>query len=541
MNSNETARVETTSHMHRGSFTELDSLPVLEPQPDSIDSLNVITALDPQLSAAQQTINELLNSSGTSDAADALSYFDDPEMSQLCSQIDYRWSMQPNESNKEQALDRFIDESLREIEHSIHSSNHEERDATLTNGHQDFSELPLTGAILIARARLGSLRLDDLPLSSHKSELFGTGNSDCRTQSARNQSIELQINCNGSSASSVSSSTATLFSRSSITSSSGLTKANQSQTSQSNCGSPSNRSITSIADQSIATNRLHGSVELKAEIISAKIVESFSGSYSNRRFVSYTLLFKRSRGLENTPCILERRYTDFARLYRESCLIRPEYRSIDFPRKQLLGNFRLEVIAARSRQLVQFLHLILSDDSIVNSDAFASFAFDRELIDCNRLMRSNAFEDALSTLENAYCMHKLIILRLGGVYRLRRFDVLFVTCCAIVACLHASDQPIRALEYIDRSFDLCDTHCELFACELIIPLLLLAIQLQSIIGRDYSTLNRQLVHLHQNGVRYNRPETLIDLLLLPSSSYLRVHGALYRYLFIEHPMDQYRS
>jgi hypothetical protein len=520
--------------------------------PDS--ALSLFTTPDQQLTSVQQTIDELLNSSGTSDAADALSYFEDPELTQLCSQLDCRWSIQPGDTN-EQALDRFIDESLQDIEQSnLNQSN------TYESMHNDRSldaiEVP-TAAILIARARLGSLRLDGSQLSSHKSELFANAptqfneesnqsNSSSRSESFKSACSDVKSGRSGSSSSAASSSVASSASSSSTSSnhsiptcaSQSAIKPNKSQTSQFNCRSNSSSSIVSAAsNQSIDFLSSPIRVELQVEIISAKIVESLSNSYSSSRYVAYTLLFKRCRRLENTPCLLERRYTDFARLYREACKLRPEYRSVDFPRKQLLGNFRIEVIATRSRQLANFLTAILSDDLILNSDAFSAFAFDRELIECNRLMRSDALDDALSMLENAYSLHKLIILRLGGVRRLRRFDVLFVTCCAIVTCLHSLDLPTRATEYLDRSFDLCDTRCELFACELIVPLLLLAIQLHSNLARDYSALNRQLMHLHQNGVQYSRPESLMDLLLLSTTSYLRVHGALYRFLFIEHPID----
>ncbi|KAM7283172.1 sorting nexin-21 isoform X1 [Ixodes scapularis] len=249
-----------------------------------------------------------------------------------------------------------------------------------------------------------------------------------------------------------------------------------------------------------------GPQQVVFEIVSAKTVVE-----GRKKFVCYTVLVKKSPGLERLPGVLERRYSDFLALFvglrrrHPSCPLR----DFPFPRKALLGNFTAEVITERSLAFRRLLARVHATPELRRSTEFADFTWGREVRRAHRLMAAGQFEDAAVLLENAYSVQEKI---LGDGDR----DT-FVTLAILTACLNAVDNVAEAQKYAEIALGKRVVQSwgggERERSELEVPLLVLAIRLWWAVGKEKRDLEARLKEVKDSGFNVDALPTLLELVL----------------------------
>lgn len=237
------------------------------------------------------------------------------------------------------------------------------------------------------------------------------------------------------------------------------------------------------------------------EVVSARTVNNI-----RKKYVAYTLLVKRSPGLDRFPAIIERRYSDFLELFLNlKKHYPPELQSVNyFPKKTVLGNFKPEVITSRSRAFEQFLYHIYDVDKTRLSEELAEFFYNREVRDAHGCMRCGKFEDAIPLLENAYFLQEKVL----GDSHLTTLSTL----CEVIATHNAIDNMSEAHKFAEVAL------CQFVAghqekCELYPPLLQLSVRLCWALGKDKRDLEQRLQSLSQSGTRVEKLPTLLDVVM----------------------------
>lgn len=103
---------------------------------------------------------------------------------------------------------------------------------------------------------------------------------------------------------------------------------------------------------------------------------------SSKKYVVYDITCKQdtSSAHDPNPVTIERRYTDFLKLYESLKKSHPQLMvSVDFPKKKIIGNFTSELISQRALAFEIFLDYILGVDDLKQTEAFLSFIQDEEL------------------------------------------------------------------------------------------------------------------------------------------------------------------
>ncbi|GBN36598.1 Sorting nexin-21 [Araneus ventricosus] len=234
------------------------------------------------------------------------------------------------------------------------------------------------------------------------------------------------------------------------------------------------------------------------EIVSAK-----TNSDSKKKFVSYTVLIKRSPGLETQPGVLERRYSDFLSLYQTLKKLYPMLlNSFPFPKKAILGNFTADIIAERSVAFQHFLAYAYSVKELRQSAELAEFLYNREIQEAHAMMKLAQFEDSAVLLENVYFIQEKILDE-------GHFST-YYTLCVLVACLNAVDNVAEAQKYAEIALSFAPDHERNV---LTVPLLVLAVRLWWAVGKDKKVLERRLQELKQSGTNTDKQPTLLELVL----------------------------
>lgn len=248
-----------------------------------------------------------------------------------------------------------------------------------------------------------------------------------------------------------------------------------------------------------------GPQQVVFEIVSAKTVVE-----GRKKFVCYTVLVKKSPGLERLPGVLERRYSDFLSLFaglRRRYTSCSQLRDFPFPRKALLGNFTAEVITERSVAFRRLLTRIHGSPELRRSPEFTEFTWGREVCRAHRLMAAGQFEDAAVLLENAYSVQEKV---LGDGDR----DT-FVTLAILTACLNAVDNVSEAQRYAELALGkrVCQPWAGQEWGELEVPLLVLAIRLWWAVGKEKRDLEARLKEVRDSGINVDALPTLLELVL----------------------------
>lgn len=158
------------------------------------------------------------------------------------------------------------------------------------------------------------------------------------------------------------------------------------------------------------------------KIVSSRTVEQAGG----KKFVTYGVQIISQTDTE--PVVIERRYTDFLQLYLNLCRDNPKL-AFAFPKKVLLGNFSIKVIAARQESFKSFLTLISTNEKLKESAEMKQFLIGAEEREALKLMRLECFNLAKPLLIKMFTV-------LNKVYT-ERNPVVLTTLCRLAACCSA--------------------------------------------------------------------------------------------------------
>ncbi|XP_076063108.1 sorting nexin 21 [Oratosquilla oratoria] len=235
--------------------------------------------------------------------------------------------------------------------------------------------------------------------------------------------------------------------------------------------------------------------------VSFHVVSARTYSADSEKFVLYRVAVESDGG----PAALERRYSEFLSLYTA---LRKSYTAlmapVVFPRKVLVGNFKTEVIAERSRAFELFLAYIYSRDVLKCSEPFITFLYKRDTQDINRHLLHSEFEEACPILENMYWL-------LAKLHDDRE-QVLRVL-CQLVVCLHAVNNYELAYEYAKLALPRFESRLnDSIGTHLYIPFLHFCTRLWWTLGMDKHDFEKRLEELRKKGRRVDGVPGLLDLL-----------------------------
>ena len=126
---------------------------------------------------------------------------------------------------------------------------------------------------------------------------------------------------------------------------------------------------------------------------------------TTKKFVVYDVIctLDSSTQADKTPAIIERRYTDFLKLYdalrKENALLMA---NVAFPKKKILGNFTSDLISERALAFENFLDYCVSVPALRDSPSFLSFLQDDDVTRAAKLLDERRNESAVPILENCF-------------------------------------------------------------------------------------------------------------------------------------------
>lgn len=231
------------------------------------------------------------------------------------------------------------------------------------------------------------------------------------------------------------------------------------------------------------------------EVISTETVKEGRTS-----FVLYKILLTRSGVVDDTPCVIQRRYSDFEKLHSSLKKHYPTImKQVSFPKKVFSGNFTPETIATRSRSFEQFLGHLYSIDTIRFCNLFKEFFYAQDLGDAYRYLSEESYFKATSLFLKVMPAQEMIVGEFG-------MDV-GATACALTASYMKLDEKEIALKYGLLALRCLKTSEN---SSLYVPLLNTCVHLCWVLGRDKQTLETKLFQLVPKET--NIPE-LLDLIL----------------------------
>lgn len=126
---------------------------------------------------------------------------------------------------------------------------------------------------------------------------------------------------------------------------------------------------------------------------------------SSKKFVVYDLTCRQDTSTkgDTNPTTIERRYSDFLKLYEVLRKENPQLMSnVAFPKKKIIGNFTSDLISERAIAFENFLDYVISVQSLRESESFLNFLQDDELNKACRLLDERRNEIAVPILENCF-------------------------------------------------------------------------------------------------------------------------------------------
>ncbi|GAB1603311.1 sorting nexin-20-like [Argonauta hians] len=242
----------------------------------------------------------------------------------------------------------------------------------------------------------------------------------------------------------------------------------------------------------------YGNSRLSFEVTSADKVKQGRSS-----FVMYTVLISRNSGVDKMPTMIEKRYSDFAKLHHRLKKKMPhKMENIFFPKKLLTGNFTSETIASRSRAFEQYLTHIFSITEIRYSEELANFFYLKELQTAYSLIINNKYSQAVPLMEKYLPIQEKVHCDVHP-------DVM-LTLSAITACYHQLDRAYMAHQYAETALN-CMHNFDIADNSLYVALLQLSIRVCWTLGKDKRSMEAQLQNLRRKGVVTENTGSLMDI------------------------------
>ena len=157
----------------------------------------------------------------------------------------------------------------------------------------------------------------------------------------------------------------------------------------------------------------------------------------------------RTPGLDSDKATIERRYSDFFKLYKELKKSFPEFmETIEFPEKKIYGNLKESVISDRSRLLKNFISKIHENEDIKNSETFKTFFYISSLQQGCKYICGGMFEQAVNFLLNG--------LHLQQKLALDSTSEVIATLCCIVECYMSLTSYDEVVKYSNAALELIE-------------------------------------------------------------------------------------
>ncbi|XP_055857642.1 sorting nexin-20 isoform X3 [Episyrphus balteatus] len=252
-----------------------------------------------------------------------------------------------------------------------------------------------------------------------------------------------------------------------------------------------------------------GSTILRFEIPYARIMPPKTENPNIKRFVVYDLSVRQdSSVIDPNPATIERRYTDFLKLYTNLKKAHPTaFNSIYFPKKVLMGNFSPDLIAERSAAFEVFLDHIVSKAVLRESPHFLHFLQDIELRKACQLLDERRNESAIPLLENCFRL-------LNKIFMDRSKPVLLILCRLVAACTTSPVPHPSADRWAELALRRYETLCDTDLLPLYIPLLQTCSHLWWQRGRDQKLITDRLTDMSKKGININNSPPLMKAIHL---------------------------
>ena len=180
--------------------------------------------------------------------------------------------------------------------------------------------------------------------------------------------------------------------------------------------------------------------KVKFDIVETRIT-------GRRKHVLYTLVVTKTPGVDSDKAIIERRYSEFSKLYKELKKSFPEFmEKIEFPEKRMYGNLKDSLIRERSRLLQEFIQKIHENEDVRNSDIFKTFFYISSLQQGCKYICGGMFEQALNFLLNG--------LHLQQKLALDSTNEVIATLCSIVECYTSLRSHDEVVKYSNAALEL---------------------------------------------------------------------------------------
>jgi tetratricopeptide (TPR) repeat protein len=208
-------------------------------------------------------------------------------------------------------------------------------------------------------------------------------------------------------------------------------------------------------------------------------------------------------GIEKTPGIIEKRYSDFEKFNVKLRQKFPELmENVAFPGKMLMGNFKTETIARRSRAFEQYLNHLMSVNEIRFSIETRKFFYENEMNFANEMLICQNYTDAIALFEKCLPVQEKVM---GSMH-----DDVVRTLCSIVACYQTIGNRERALRYSNTALLCINDNSE---DPYYLPLLHTAIYLHWMLGTEKAHLEAKLGELRTKGISTETNTNLLDTIL----------------------------
>lgn len=147
-------------------------------------------------------------------------------------------------------------------------------------------------------------------------------------------------------------------------------------------------------------------VESQQQGLVFKVISAQISQETETKYVKYILEVRYISGNDNddqSPSIIERRYTQFSNLYNALKKDFPLLISnVEFPKKVLTGNFDGELISRRSIAFAQLLQHICTESKLRTSKAMEIFLQEPELLHAKECLDIKDYNSASVILENSF-------------------------------------------------------------------------------------------------------------------------------------------
>ncbi|XP_055376446.1 sorting nexin-20 [Condylostylus longicornis] len=243
------------------------------------------------------------------------------------------------------------------------------------------------------------------------------------------------------------------------------------------------------------------------EISKAKIMPPEGEDVTVKRYVIYDLIIHQQvEQRDPNPVLIERRYTDFAKLFLSLKSEHPQLmNNIYFPKKVLIGNFSTDLIAERSSAFESLLDYISGSTTLKDSKYFVSFLQDHELNKACMYLDERRNEVAVPILENCFRL-------LNKIFMDRSRPVLLLLCRLVAACTTSPVPHQSADKWAELALKRYEGVCDTELLVLYIPLLQTCSHLWWQRGRDKKLITERLNDMSKKGIQVTNGPSLTQAL-----------------------------